>query len=84
MHFEDRHYVIFDVSELSDIDFSEVLESSAEALRFSVDGTKSFVKYDGQMPSSLLSLSTKSIEYTHEQIMDILMTSEWNDSGEDL
>lgn len=41
-----RNYVIFNVSEIEKIDFSQVLETSAETLRRSVDGTKTFVKWD--------------------------------------
>ena len=41
-----RRYVIFNITELSKIDFSQVFETSAETIRRSVDGTKSFVKFD--------------------------------------
>ena len=44
--FENRKYVIFEVSEIDAIDFSQVLETSAETLRKSVDETKTFVKYE--------------------------------------
>lgn len=41
-----RNYVIFNVNEIEKIDFSQVLETSAETLRRSVDGFKTFVKWD--------------------------------------
>lgn len=47
MNYENREYMIFNVSELPQIDFSQVLETSAETVRKSVDGTKTFVKWDG-------------------------------------
>ena len=42
---EDREYMIFNVSELPEINFSEVLETSAQTVRKSVDETKTFVKW---------------------------------------
>lgn len=77
MHYEDRHYIIFNTSELYLINFNEVMETSAETVRLSVYGLKTFVKFEGQMPPSVQSLTTKSIEYTHEEMLSILATPEW-------
>ena len=44
-HFDIRHYVIFATSEANTINFDEVLETSIETLRKSIDETKTFVKY---------------------------------------
>ena len=41
-----RTFVIFSVSELGLIDFSQVLETTPTTLRLSVDQEKTFVKYD--------------------------------------
>ncbi len=73
----DRKYVIFDCSELPSVNFSEVMETSADTVRKSVDQTKTFVKYEGTQPASVAALTTKSQEYTHEEILAILATSEW-------
>jgi hypothetical protein len=43
---ENRQYMIFSLSEADAIDFNEVLQTSAETLRKSIDGTKSFVKWE--------------------------------------
>tara|TARA_Y100000034_G_scaffold116876_1_gene155745 strand:- start:614 stop:1057 length:444 start_codon:yes stop_codon:yes gene_type:complete len=138
--FENRKYVIFEVSEIDAIDFSQVLETSAETLRKSVDETKTFVKYEvlpaqeevlyqegdpeigddilyqegdpelneddpmydsslsvgdlrfpgikagdirihgrtgNEIPSSVESLTTKSQEYTHPEILEVLRGEEW-------
>ena len=77
MEFENRQYVIFDVIELNSIDFSQVLETSAETVRKSVDGTKTFVKWEGEVPSSVVALTTKSDYLTHQEILAILATEEW-------
>ena len=77
MHNENRHYVIFEVSEVDRIDFSEVMEDSADTLRLSVDGLKSFAKYEGEMPASLKQLTTASAPKTHDEISTELQTFEW-------
>lgn len=44
--YEQRNFAIFSTTEIDKIDFSLVCESSAETLRKSVNGTKTFVKWD--------------------------------------
>ena len=82
--YDHRHYVIFNCTELNTIDFNQVLETSADTVRKSVDETKTFVKYNGDMPSSVSSLTTKSQEYSHDEILTILSTPEWTNPDEDL
>jgi hypothetical protein len=77
--YENRRFVIFNTTELSLIDFNQVYETSAETVRKSVDGTKTFVKYDIPQPSSVISLTTKSVEYTYYEILEILNTPEWSE-----
>lgn len=80
MDYNNREYMIFSVTELSKIDFSQVLETSAETVRKSVDGSKTFVKWNGEtIPSSVQSLIIKEGPYTHDEIIVILSTSEWID-----
>ena len=77
MEFESRQYVIFDVSELDQIDFNQVLETSAETVRKSADGTKTFVKWDGEVPSCVTNLTTKGDYLTHSEVIAIMATEEW-------
>jgi hypothetical protein len=77
MDYSNRRYVIFSVSELDKINFEEVLETSAETVRKSVDQTKTFVKWEGEAPASVQSLITQSKYYTHEEILNILSGQEW-------
>lgn len=74
-----RTYVIFNTSERDSIDYSQVLETSRDTLRTSLDGTKTFVKYEGSEPSSVSALTTISGSYTHSQILEVLAGSEWTD-----
>ena len=72
-----KQYIIFNTSELDKINFYEVLETSADTVRRSIDGLKTFVKYTGNMPASVSSLDSKEGPYTHEQMLTTLETSEW-------
>ena len=69
--------MIFNVSELTNIDFTQVHETSIDTVRRSVDGTKTFVKWDGETPSSVLSLTTSEGPFTYDEILEVLSTSEW-------
>lgn len=75
--FDDRKFMIFSVTELNQINFNEVLETSPETVRKSVDETKTFVKWDGEMPSCVFNLTTKEGPYTYEEMLVILSTTEW-------
>ena len=75
--YDNRRFVIFDITEMPQIDFNQVYETDPETMRISVDGTKTFVKYDLPEPSSVAGLTTKSQEYTYEEILAILNTEEW-------
>ncbi len=76
--YEQRQFMIFNVSELEQIDFTQVLETSIDTVRKSVDGTKTFVKWDGDtIPSSVESLTTKEGPYTYNEIIEILNGPEW-------
>lgn len=44
--FENRKYLVIPASIVDNINFSQVHETSASTLRYSVDGTQTFVKYD--------------------------------------
>jgi|TARA_R110000824_G_scaffold56447_1_gene154536 homogentisate 1,2-dioxygenase len=78
-HYPNRRFVIFNVSELSTIDFSQVYETSADTVRKSVDELETFVKFDLPTPSSVTALTTKSQEYDYDEIVLILATPEWTD-----
>jgi hypothetical protein len=75
--FENRKYVVMFYNEIDQIDFTQVLETSEETVRRSVDGTLTFVKYEGEMPSSVYALTNKSQEFTHEQFLAILAGPDW-------
>jgi len=44
--FENRRWLVIPVSKIDDINFNQVLEPNKESLRKSIDGTKTFIKYN--------------------------------------
>ena len=77
--YDGRKFMIFSVTELNQIDFTQVLETSEDTVRKSVDGSKTFVKWDDMMPECVSNLTTKEGPYTYEEILEILATPEWTD-----
>ena len=75
--YESREFMIFSVTELSQIDFTQVCETSEETVRKSVDGTKTFVKWDGNVPLCVESLTTKGEYLTHSEILAEMNTEAW-------
>ena len=68
-----RKYVIITASEVSSVDYSKVLETSANTLRYNNDNSKTFVKYEGNQPSFL----DGKTEYTHDEILIELAKDSW-------
>ena len=82
-NYETRQFMIFNVSELGTVDFTQVLETSQDTVRRSVDETKTFVKWEGDtIPSSINSLTTKEGPYTYTEIKTILSGTEWTSTEE--
>ena len=79
--YENREYIVFNVSEIDSINYDEVLENSSDTLRLSLDGEKTFIKYDGDMPDSVNSLTTKEAVRSHSEIRELLGTDNWNANG---
>jgi hypothetical protein len=77
--YDNREFMIFSVTELDQIDFTQVCETSIDTVRKSVDGLKTFVKWDGPTPDCVANLVTKEGPYTYEEILAILATPEWTD-----
>lgn len=78
-------YVISNISELNNVDYSQVSQTSADTVRKSIDLSKFILKYDGDKPVTIQSLDTngKLVSYddnkyfTHSQILEITSTPEW-------
>lgn len=70
-----KKYVIITSDEVSSIDFTKVQETSIDTLRWNIDQTKTFVKFNGDTPSFL----TGKTQYTNDEILAILddVNGEW-------
>ncbi len=75
----DRTYAIFGLSEVDQIEFDwEILETSADTLRKSVDQTKAILKWEcDHLPVCLVGVTTLEGPYTLDELTVILATPEW-------
>jgi len=71
-----RKYVIINADEVDSVNFDQVDETSADTVRYSVDNSQTFVKFDSDTTPSFLDGKT---QYTHSEILTILATDEWTD-----
>ena len=68
-------YVIINSNEVSSINFSQVKQDSASTLRYNLDLTKTFVKFEGETPSFL----SGKTQYINAQMLVMLndVDGEW-------
>jgi hypothetical protein len=78
----ERTFIVFNISELSKINFEEVLETSADTVRLSLDGTKTFVKWEGTIPQFVQLLTTAEGPYSLQEMLQILEGNDWNDESQ--
>lgn len=72
-------YVVFSVSEISSIDFNQVLQNSVEDLFYSIDENKTFVSWnDAFIPECVLNIGSKSDYYQYVEMLALINTSEWS------
>jgi len=74
-------YVTLSVTEISQLDFSQLEQTSAETLRKSIDETQTIVKWiaDAGVPSCVSSLTTKGPYMAHDEALELMSTSAWTD-----
>lgn len=44
--FENRRWLVIPATEVENVNFNQVIETGPDSLRYSVDGSKTFVKYE--------------------------------------
>ena len=79
MSYENRKYVIINASEVSSVDFSQVIETSADTLRWSLDGEQTFVKFDEDNIRTTPSFLSGKTQYNYSQIRTILEEETWSE-----
>ena len=102
--YENRRWLVIPTTIVESVDFNEVLEKDINSLRKSIDGTKTFIKYeinevleeytedyyDAEDPTIAHTntievgvygrpsiYSEEYNEYNHQEILNLLSTSEW-------
>ncbi len=73
MSISNRRWVILSASEAAGINFSEVMETSSNTLRWNAGETKTLVKFEGDTPSFL----EGKTQYTQSEILAELEKPEW-------
>jgi hypothetical protein len=76
----DRQYVILNASDVSSVNFDDVLETSGDTLRYNLAGDETFVKYEGPKPRCLYGKDTLS----HSAMLTVLSGEAWTQPMEEL
>jgi len=72
-------YLIIKTDEVNKIDFNQVRETSVDTLRYSLDGTKTFIKWDYEEPTFINDFEWTEGPFNHDEMINILSTNEWTD-----
>ena len=72
-------YITINTDELSLVDFNEVMETSIDTNRLSVDGLETVLKWEGDEPTFVSTLTSFVGPFTHEEFLAIMATPEWTD-----
>ena len=73
MDYSNRHWVIVNVSDITEEMISNAIQSGMETLRKTLDGNKAILKWEGDTPSCFDGMTT----YSHSEILTKLAKSEW-------
>jgi len=72
-------YTIINISDLSNIDFSEVGETSEDTIRRSLDETQFVIKYNTE-PSFVSNGSVVPLQtLTHSEALILMQTTDWSE-----
>jgi len=74
--YENRKWVIVNVSDITDEMISNAIQSGMGSLRKTLDNSKAILKWDGDTPSCFDGITT----YNHSQILTELAGSDWTEA----
>ena len=77
MSYDNRKWVIVNVSAITDEMISGAIQTSASTLRKTTDNSKAILKWDGDTPSVFNGMTT----YNHSQILTELAKSAWTEDN---
>ena len=78
MDYSNRHWVIVNVSDITEEMISNAIQSGMGTLRKSNDGGKAILKREGDTPSCFEDMKI----YTHSEILTELRKADWTSSEE--
>ena len=70
-------YVIYDMANISQVDFAQIHKTSEDTLRLSVDEKETVLKFSGDTPSFFAGLQ----QYNHSEILAVMNTPEWTNNN---
>ena len=76
MSFENRRWVIIDVSAITNEMITSAIQTSMDTLRKTLDNSKAVLKWEGDTPSVFDGMTT----YNHSEILTELAKSEWTEA----
>lgn len=82
--YDQRNFVIFLLTKINKINFTQVLETSTDTLYKLVDDIKSFVKWDGEQPEFVSTLETLKGLYVYTEILETLSGLKWSSLMEEV
>lgn len=80
MH-NNRTYATINLTDVGQIDFSQVGETSASTIRKSLDDTQFVIKWEeGYIPTFITNTNVVPIQtYDHHGILELMATPEWSE-----
>ena len=76
------NYYVIPTTQIPNLDWTYITDPTEDTLRKSVDQTKTYVNWEGDMPPEFVINSEVEGPYTKIQINDILETEEWTSKGD--
>ena len=78
MNYSNRHWVIVNVSDITDEMISNAIQSEIATLRKSLDDSKAILKWEGDTPECFEDMTI----YAHSEILNVLAGSDWLEEDE--
>jgi len=78
-----KTYITIPVSELSNVNWSQVLNNDAANTKRNIAGDTAIVKWSGDMPSSIAAITGKGDALDYDSVLSLIQTPEWAPTGED-
>tara|TARA_Y100000401_G_scaffold57931_1_gene45854 strand:+ start:3662 stop:3898 length:237 start_codon:yes stop_codon:yes gene_type:complete len=75
--YSNRKWVIVNISDVTQEMIDNAIQSSMDALRKTLDGTKAILKWDGDTPTCFDGMTT----YNHSEILTELAKSTWTENA---